>query len=63
MANETSKQMLWRSSDRRFITRWILGDSIDIGCGGDRLSKVSDRCSLMKSLKPWDFPVGDAMLM
>lgn len=63
MANETSKQMLRRSSDRRFATRWIVGDGIDIGCGPDPLSKLSDFFPLMKSLKPWDMPDGDAMLM
>jgi len=63
MANETTKQMLRRSSDRRFSSRWIIGDGIDIGCGPDPLSKLSDFFPLMKSLKPWDLPDGDAMLM
>ncbi len=63
MANETSKQMLRRSSDRRFATRWIIGHGIDIGCGPDPLSNLSDFFPLMKSLKPWDISDGDAMVM
>ena len=63
MADETSKQMVRRSADRRFITRWIVGDGIDIGCGPDPLSKFADFVPLMKSLRPWDLPDGDAMLM
>lgn len=63
MANETSKQMLRRSSDRRFATRWIIGHGIDIGCGPDPLSNLSDFFPLMKSLKPWDIANGDPMIM
>ncbi|MGB0126561.1 MAG: methyltransferase domain-containing protein [Rhodocyclaceae bacterium] len=63
MANETTKQMLRRSSDRRFSARWIVGDGIDIGCGSDPLSKLADFFPLMQSLRPWDLPDGDAMLM
>lgn len=63
MANETSKQMMRRCSDRRFATRWIVGDGIDIGCGPDPLSKLADFFPLMRSLRPWDMPDGDAMLM
>ena len=63
MANETTKQMVRRSSDRRFSTRWIIGDGIDIGCGPDPLSKLADYFPLMKSLRPWDLPDGDAILM
>ncbi len=63
MANETSKQMMRRCSDRRFATRWIVGEGIDIGCGPDPLSRLADFFPLMRSLKPWDMPDGDAMLM
>ncbi len=63
MSNETSKQMQRRSVDHRFATRWIRGDGIDIGCGPDPLSNFSEYFPLMKSLRPWDLPDGDAMLM
>ena len=63
MTNETSKQMLRRCSDRRFATRWFVGDGIDIGAGNDPLSVLSDYLPLMKSLRPWDLQDGDAMLM
>jgi tetratricopeptide (TPR) repeat protein len=63
MANESSKQMIRRSADRRFSTRWIVGSGIDIGCGSDPLTKLRDFFPLMTSLKPWDLDDGDAMLM
>lgn len=63
MANETTKQMLRRSGDRRFATRWIVGQGIDIGCGNDPLSLLADYLPLMTSLRPWDLPDGDALFM
>ena len=63
MANETSKQMLRRSSDRRFATRWFVGTGIDIGSGPDPLSNLADFLPLLKSVRPWDLEDGDAMLM
>ncbi|PXW22422.1 tetratricopeptide repeat protein [Paraburkholderia caballeronis] len=63
MANETSKQMFRRSSDRRYFTRWLVGDGIDVGCGPDPLSNLSDFFPLMRSVRGWDLPDGDAMLM
>lgn len=61
--NEASKQMLRRSGDHRFATRWIVGEGVDIGCGPDPLSKLAHYFPLMRSLRPWDLPDGDAMLM
>jgi SAM-dependent methyltransferase len=63
MANETSKQVMRRMVDRRYSQKWIVGNGIDIGCGQDPLSNLSDYFPLMKNLKPWDLVDGDAMLM
>ena len=63
MANETSKQATRRGADRRFSTRWIKGAGIDIGCGTDSLADLASFFPLMTSLRPWDLPDGDAMLM
>src|ERR1700726_4280963 len=63
MANETTKQMVRRSSDRRFSTRWIIGDGIDIGWGPDPLLNLADFFPLVKALRPRDLPDGDAILM
>ncbi len=63
MADETSKQATRRGADRRFSTRWIKGSGIDIGCGTDSLAALASFFPLMTSLRPWDLPDGDAMLM
>ena len=63
MANETSKQMLRRSTDHRFMTRWIVGDGIDIGCGPDPLTRLGFYFPLMRSVREWDLPDGDACFM
>ena len=63
MANESTKQMMRRSSDRRYATRWVIGSGIDIGAGPDPLSKLADFFPLMTGLKAWDLEDGDAMHM
>ena len=63
MANETSKQFFRRSADRRYANRWIAGDGIDIGSGDDPLSKLTPYFPLLRSVRPFDLPDGDAMLM
>jgi hypothetical protein len=63
MSNETSKQMQRLFSDRRFGTRWIVGDGVDIGCGNDPLSELADFFPLMKSLRTWGLRDGDAMFV
>lgn len=63
MADETTKQTLRRSADHRYITRWFVGDGVDIGCGADPLSNMRDRFPLIRSVRPWDLADGDAMAM
>jgi SAM-dependent methyltransferase len=60
---ETSKALIRRLQDSRFATRYFVGDGIDIGCGDDSLIKYNQQFPLMKSVKSWDLPDGDAQYM
>jgi SAM-dependent methyltransferase len=60
---ETSKALIRRLQDARFVNTYFRGNGIDIGCGDDPLSKYHPQFPLMTSLKPWDLPDGDAQLM
>jgi SAM-dependent methyltransferase len=61
--NETSKAIIRRMHDVRFVNRYFVGKGIDIGCGPDPLSKYSQQFPLMTDLKAWDLPDGDAQKM
>jgi tetratricopeptide (TPR) repeat protein len=63
MANEIAKQMLRRSNDQRFFTRWLSGDGIDISTEPGSLSSLSCFFPLVKSLRNWQQSDGDATLM
>jgi SAM-dependent methyltransferase len=60
---ETSKALIRRLHDVRFVNTYFRGSGIDIGCGNDPLSKFGQQFPLMTSLRPWDLPDGDAQLM
>lgn len=61
--HETSKAIIRRLNDSRFVNKYFVGSGIDIGCGDDPLSKYTQQFPLMTSLKPWDLNDGDAQLM
>jgi SAM-dependent methyltransferase len=61
--DEASKALLRRLQDVRFCNTYFVGDGIDIGCGPDPISKFKKQFPLMKGLRPWDLPDGDAQLM
>jgi tetratricopeptide (TPR) repeat protein len=63
MANEITKQMLRRSNDQRFFTRWISGAGIDISTEHGSLSGLSSFFPLVESVRNWQPGDGDAMLM
>lgn len=63
MTHETSKSLMRRLRDSRFITRYFVGDGIDIGAGNDSLEQYQSFFPLMKSVRSWDLPDGDAQLM
>jgi len=60
---ETSKALIRRLHDIRFVNTYFKGNGIDIGCGDDPLSKYSQQFPLMTSLRPWDIADGDAQFM
>ena len=60
---ETSKSVMRRLHDNRFMSRYLVGDGIDIGCGSDPISLYGELFPLMKSLRTWDLPDGDAQLL
>jgi len=61
--NETSKAIIRRMHDMRFVNTYFRGNGIDIGCGPDPLSKFQQQFPLMTNLNPWDLADGDAQLM
>lgn len=61
--HETSKSLIRRSYDKRFATRWLIGDGIDIGAGPDSIGNYAQMFPAIRSVKAWDMPDGDAMLM
>jgi len=63
VTHETSKAVMRRLSDSRFITRYFVGDGIDIGAGGDPVSNYREFFPGMKTVRDWDLPDGDAQFM
>lgn len=61
--HETSKSILRRIFDQRFATRYLVGDGIDIGSGADSVGNYGPLFPQIRSVRPWDVPDGDAMLM
>ena len=55
--------MTRRMADSRYATRWLRGDGIDIGCGEDSLVRMAPFLPLIRSVRSWDTPDGDAMDM
>ncbi len=60
---ETSKSISRRIRDPRFVSTWLRGDGIDIGCGEDSIGAYSVAFPLMKSVRGWDLADGDAQYM
>ncbi|MBM3546062.1 MAG: class I SAM-dependent methyltransferase [Alphaproteobacteria bacterium] len=61
--HEASKAIMRRSMDQRFATKYLVGDGIDIGAGPDSIGAYASLFPLVKSVRAWDMPDGDAMLM
>jgi SAM-dependent methyltransferase len=60
---ESSKAVVRRSFDQRFTTRYLVGNGVDIGAGPDSIGNYASLFPLVKSVRAWDIPDGDAMLM
>ncbi len=52
-----------RVHDQRFTTRYFVGNGIDIGCGPDPIAQYHEQFPLIKSVKNWDLPDGDAQYL
>lgn len=63
MSNECSKAAARRALDPAFTDLFFVGEGIDIGAGPDGLSAHTDKFPRMRSVRLWDIPDGDAMLM
>lgn len=63
MSNETSKSVLRRLHDTRFVSRYFVGSGIDIGCGKDSIGAYKETFPLITSVTPWDLSNGDAQIM
>lgn len=61
--HEASKALSRRLHDNRFSTRYFVGNGIDIGCGPDPISQYSEQFPLMRQVKNWDMPDGDAQYL
>lgn len=60
---ELTKSIARRIIDSRFLRTYFVGDGIDIGGAPDPLSLYADFFPLIKSVKVWDLPDGDAEIM
>lgn len=60
---ETSKSVIRRGFDRRYVARYLVGRGIDIGAGADSIGQYRSLFPLMRDVKAWDLADGDAMLM
>lgn len=63
MGQEAGKAVMRRLHDSRFATKYFVGDGIDIGAGNDTLYHYREQFTGIKSVRGWDRPDGDAMLV
>ena len=63
MTDETSKAMIRRLHDSRFINTYFKGSGIDIGAGEDSVGKFKNQFPLMTDVKAWDRNDGDGQYM
>ncbi|AWW49653.1 methyltransferase domain-containing protein [Polynucleobacter paneuropaeus] len=61
--NETSKASIRRRRDQSFVTRFFVGNGIDIGAGEDSLAQQLTRFTKIKSVRSWDVYDGDAQYL
>ncbi len=61
--HETSKSLLRRLTDSRFVTRYFVGNGIDIGSGPDPLAQYAEHFPLMTGCRSWDLADGDAEVL
>jgi SAM-dependent methyltransferase len=60
---ECSKSIARRLRDSSFVTRYFVGDGVDIGGKPDPLLLYRELFPLIRSVRTWDLEDGDAQLM
>lgn len=60
---ETGKSITRRTYDSRFLNMFFVGNGIDIGAGSDSLKHYKMYFPLIKDVRAWDMPDGDAHYM
>ncbi len=60
---ESSKSVFRKLNDSRYVTRYLIGNGVDIGAGPDSLARYGELFPLMKTCRSWDLPDGDAEFM
>ena len=61
--HEASKALMRRLHDNRFSTRYFIGEGIDVGCGPDSIAQYVEQFPLMRKVRSWDLPDGDAQYL
>jgi SAM-dependent methyltransferase len=61
--NEQSKSAKRRYRDGDFLSRYFVGDGLDVGAGPDTLGRYVGIFPLMRSVRGWDMPDGDAQTL
>ena len=61
--HECSKAVMRRIHDHRFVTRYFVGDGIDVGSGEDHLGRYREMFPGIRSCRAWDLADGDAELL
>ena len=60
---ELTKSIARRAADSRFIRTYFVGEGVDIGGAPDPLSLYTEFFPLIRSVRIWDMPDGDAEFM
>jgi len=60
---EQSKSAKRRFYDGNFLTKYFVGDGIDIGCGDDSISQYISIFRSIESIRLWDKQDGDAQYL
>ena len=61
--HEQSKAAKRRVQDAAFMTRYFVGSALDIGAGPDGLSRHVGMFPLLREVRDWDLPDGDAQYL
>jgi predicted SAM-dependent methyltransferase len=60
---EQSKSAKRRYYNGNFLSKYFVGNGIDIGCGNDSVGQYHKAFPLMGDVKPWDIQDGDAQFL